>query len=87
MIFHFSTAFIVLVVTTVKLLPYDLKITNSSHKNNFLQCKVRLRTINLFLGPYISWNFVYRAALNTIFIVYIAEEMDRDLDSLPFNYL
>lgn len=38
-------------IITVKLLPCDLKVTSSSHKNNFLQDKIKLYTINISLGP------------------------------------
>lgn len=48
---------------TVKLLSCDLIVTNSSHENNFLQCKVRSCTINLSLGFRIDGSFVYRVAL------------------------
>lgn len=47
----------------IKLLPYDLKITGSNHKNTLLQGKVRLYIMDLFPGPYIDGSFVHKVAL------------------------
>lgn len=47
----------------VKLLLHDLVVMSSSHKNNLLQCKVRLC---IFLGPRIGNSFVYRVALAVV---------------------
>lgn len=49
--------------TTVKLLPYDLEVMDLSHRNNLLQNKVRLHTINASLGLRIGRSFVHRATL------------------------
>lgn len=48
----------------VKLLLCDLTVTGSSHDNNLLQCRIRLRTIDPmwsdpFPGLHIDRNFVH----------------------------
>lgn len=47
----------------VKLLPCDLEIMGSSHRNNLMQSKIRLCTIDSFLRPHIGGCFVHRTAL------------------------
>lgn len=48
---------------TVKLLSYNLEVTDSSFRNNLLQCGIRLRTIDLSLGPHINGTFVHWTVL------------------------
>lgn len=47
----------------VKLLLCNLNVTGSSHGNNFLQSKIRLRIIDLSPGAHIGGSFVHRTAL------------------------
>lgn len=47
----------------VKLFPYDLVVTSSSHKNCLLQCRVKLRIIDPSPESHISRSFVHRDAL------------------------
>lgn len=49
--------------TMVKLLPCDLKITDSSHRNSLLQCKIKLCTINHFLRFHVDRSFMHRTVL------------------------
>lgn len=44
----------------IKLLQCDLKITDSNHENNLLQNKIKIRTIDYFLGPHIDESFMHR---------------------------
>lgn len=47
----------------VKLLQPDLEIINSNLKNNLLQNRIKLRTIDSSLGLRIGENFMHRAIL------------------------
>lgn len=57
---------------TVKLLPYNLEITGSSHGNSLLLYKIRLRTVDLSLGSYIGWRFMHRID----FFIYFAHGLN-----------
>lgn len=47
----------------IKLLPCDVKITDSSHGNNLLLYIIKLCTIDPSSEPYIDRNFIYQTAL------------------------